>query len=238
MQTADPVPPLDASALAFFLVCWCGYAIVVRRAQSPGTGLMATMHKNRIAWMRQMAMRENRIVDTSIVNTLCNGSAFFASTSLIAIGGAATLLRATDDALRLFADLPLVPSFSRGMWEIKAVGLLVIFGYAFFKFAWSYRLFNYAAILVGATPLPNAPDTAARLAAADRAAEMTVVAGSNFAAGQRAFFFSFAYLGWFLGPLVLIGATLLIAVVVWRRQFRSDALDALTVGSIDEGAMR
>ena len=30
------------------------------------------------------------------------------------------------------------------------IGLAVIFVYAFFKFAWSYRLFNYAAILLGA----------------------------------------------------------------------------------------
>ncbi len=223
------MPPLDAFALAFFLVCWCGYAIMVWRAQRPGIGLMATMHKNRLSWMQQMAVRENRIVDTSIVNTLCNGSAFFASTSLIAIGGAATLLRGTEDALRLFAELPLAPAISRGVWEIKAVGLLMIFGYAFFKFAWSYRLFNYSAILIGATPLPSSPNAEARLAAADRAANMTVVAGSNFAAGQRAFFFSFAYLGWFLGPWVLIGATLLITIVIWRRQFRSAALDALSI---------
>ena len=37
---------------------------------------------------------------------LQNGTAFFASTSLIAIGGALTLLRITDDVMNLFADLP------------------------------------------------------------------------------------------------------------------------------------
>ncbi len=31
-------------------------------------------------------------------------------------------------------------------------GLALIFVYAFFKFAWAYRLFNYGAILIGAVP--------------------------------------------------------------------------------------
>ena len=47
------------------------------------------------------------------------------------------------------------------------VGLSVIFAYAFFKFAWSYRLMNYAAILIGATPNiydPDVPRGRARMA--------------------------------------------------------------------------
>ena len=38
-----------------------------------------------------------RIVDSQIMASLQNGTAFFASTSLIAIGGTLTLLRSTDD---------------------------------------------------------------------------------------------------------------------------------------------
>ena len=38
------------------------------------------------------------------------------------------------------------------LWEAKTIGLAVIFVYAFFKFAWSYRLYNYVAIMLGATP--------------------------------------------------------------------------------------
>jgi uncharacterized membrane protein len=40
------------------------------------------------------------------------------------------------------------------------VGLILIFIYAFFKFAWSYRLFNYVAILLGAMPPSSQRDTA------------------------------------------------------------------------------
>ncbi|MDE2363352.1 MAG: DUF599 family protein, partial [Hyphomicrobiales bacterium] len=50
---------------------------------------------------------------------------------------------------------------------------------------------------------------------------------SHFMSGQRAFFISFAYLGWFLGPLVFMATTALIMIVIYRRQFHSDALAAL-----------
>lgn len=225
MSALLPLP--DLIAVAFFLLAWIGYATLVTRAQDQCEGLMATMHAARHEWMREMETREVRIVDTAIMGSLQNGTAFFASTSLIAIGGAAALLRSTDDVLRMFSDLPFGPDMSRGLWEIKAIGLAIIFGYAFFKFSWAYRLFNYSAILIGATPRASSPDAAARRKAADRAARMTIVAGSNFAAGQRAFFFSFAYLGWFLGPYALVTTTVLIAWVVWHRQFRSAAVAAL-----------
>ncbi|MCC0006371.1 MAG: DUF599 family protein [Methylobacteriaceae bacterium] len=217
----------DAAALLAFLVAWIGYAHFVKRRHNQRPGLNALMNAQRDAWMREMARRDVRIVDTAITSTLQNGTAFFASTSLIAIGGAATVLRSTDDVVRLFAELPFAPAISRGLWEAKTIGLMAIFGYAFFKFGWAYRLYNYSAILIGATPPAASPDAEARETAARRAAGMSTVAGRHFADGQRALFFSFAYLGWFLGPLVFMLTTALIMVVIYRRQFHSDALDAL-----------
>jgi hypothetical protein len=34
-------------------------------------------------------------------------------------------------------------NFGFDAWELKCIGLILVFVYAFFKFAWSYRLFNY-----------------------------------------------------------------------------------------------
>jgi uncharacterized membrane protein len=110
------------------------------------------MNQYRYRWMEQMVVRENRIVDTTILASLMNGTAFFASTSLIAIGGVLTLLRSTDDVLSAMAEMPFGLVTTRFAWEVKVIGLAVIFVYAFYKFAWSYRIFNYAAILVGAVP--------------------------------------------------------------------------------------
>jgi len=106
------------------------------------------------------------------------------------------------------------------------MGLATIFVYAFFKFAWSYRLFNYFAIMVGAAPPPKQKNTAAAKIFAHRAARLCTDAGRSFNRGQRAFFFALGYLGWFLGPLELALATTGVVIVMWRRQFASESRKA------------
>jgi len=222
-----PLPLIDFLALAFFLFAWVGYHFYVDRMSPRKRGLNAMMNTYRIAWMEQMSRREVRIVDTAITGSLQNGTAFFASTSLIAIGGAATLMRGTDDVLKVFSDLPFGLATTRWLWEVKVLGLAAIFGYAFFKFAWSYRLYNYAAVLIGATPPANSPHVEERQRALMRAARMNISAGRHFTRGQRAFFFSFAYLGWFVSPYVFLLTTAGILYITWARQFASDARDEL-----------
>ena len=104
------------------------------------------------------------------------------------------------DMLKIFAEASMGLVADRVLWELKIIGLLVIFGYAFFKFAWAYRLFNFTAILIGATPARADPDAAGRAAMVRRAARMNIAAGAHFTRGQRALFFALAYFGWFLGP--------------------------------------
>jgi uncharacterized membrane protein len=222
-----PLPLVDLVAFAFFIFAWAGYHFYVDMVSPRKRGLNAMMNVYRVSWMEQMSRREVRIVDTAVTASLQNGTAFFASTSLIAIGAAATLLRGTDDVLRVFADLPFGLTTSRWLWEVKVLGLGAIFGYAFFKFAWSYRLYNYSAILIGATPPASSPHVEERQRALMRAARMNIAAGRHFTRGQRAFFFSFAYLGWFVSPYVFLITTAGILYVTWARQFASDARDAL-----------
>ena len=216
---------LDLLALAFFGLGWAGYQLAAERPAGRVRSLNVLMNEQRHRWMEQMVRRENRILDGNINASLQNGTAFFASASLIALGAALTLLRSTDDALHLLSEMPFGLPTSRLAWELKVLGLAVIFTYAFYKFAWSYRLSNHAAILIGAV-VPH-DDPTLRPAEAARAANMNVVAGRHFTRGLQAFFFALAYLGWFIGPWVLIGSTALVLVIVWRRQFASDALDAL-----------
>lgn len=218
---------LDYGALAFFVAAWVGYHMTIEMTTAGGRSLNRLMNAHRRMWMERMLLRENRIVDTTIMASLQNGTAFFASTSLLAVGGALTLFKYTDDVLTIFAEAPFGLATTRLAWELKVTGLAVIFVYAFFKFAWSYRLFNYAAILLGAVPLIGEAGTAEAREAAHRVAAMNTVAGKHFNRGQRAFFFALAYLGWFVGSYVFIGATAAALLVMWRRQFASDAIAAL-----------
>ncbi len=169
-----------------------------------------------VAVERQVEQRENRIVDTQVMNGLQNGTAFFASTSMIAIGGTLALLQSAERVVAIFADLPLNSAPTRTVWEIKVIGLAMIFGYAFFKFAWAYRLFNYCVILIGALPPARGHDEREAERAIHETVEMNVAAGRHFNRGQRAFFFALAYMGWFLGPLSFIFFTAAVLVAMYR----------------------
>src|SRR6185436_15757926 len=221
---------VDVVALAWFIGAWAIYSAILSLTEKRRQGLNSEMHKYRDIWMSQMLAREMRMVDAQIVAALQNGTAFFASTSLIAIGGALTLLRSTDEILQVVASLPFGIRSTAVQWETKTIGLAVIFVYAFFKFAWSYRLYNYVAIMVGATPPAAEKDTPAAKTHIARVGALCEVAGRHFNRGQRAFFFALGYLGWFISPWLLMATSLAVAAVLWRRQYNSDSRQAVLGG--------
>jgi uncharacterized membrane protein len=216
--------PLDLAALVFFVLCWASYHIALESTAFSGKSLNRMMHDVRRQWMERMIRRDIRIVDTQIMASLQNGTAFFATTSIFAIGGSLALLRSADDLVRITNDLPITTQMiDRGIWELKAGGLVVIFIYAFFKFSWAYRLFNYTAIMMGSAPPAEEADTPEARHVVTRTAAMATAAGRHFNRGQRAFFFALAYLGWFVSPWLLIAATTAVMMVMAWRQFLSDA---------------
>ena len=218
---------VDILAVSFFVIEWVAYGFTLEHTAYGRNSLSSRMNAYREVWARRLLDREARMVDMQVVISLQTGTAFFASTSLLAIGGGLALLRATNDALAVLSKLPIDISPSPALWEMKCVGLILIFIYAFFKFAWSYRLFNYVAIMVGAMPLTSERDTAEAEAHVLRTARLFESAGRHFNRGQRAFFFALGYLGWFVSPWVLFFTTALVVVVTWRRQFASNAWRAM-----------
>src|ERR1700738_3400656 len=218
---------VDILAVGFFILEWTVYAVTLEHTAYGRDSLSARMHVYREIWIRRMLDRETRMVDTQIMASLQNGTAFFASTSLLAVGAGLALLRSTSEALGVLGELPIDLRPSPALWEIKCVGLILIFIYAFFKFAWAYRLFNYVAILIGAMPQAKQRDTAEAEAHVIRTTGLFEAAVRHFNRGQRALFFALGYLGWFVSPWVLFVTTALVVIVTWRRQFASDAWRAV-----------
>ncbi|MER9585055.1 DUF599 domain-containing protein [Mesorhizobium sp. M0276] len=219
----------DLAALAFFLIAWLLHTLASDGKLISRVSLTTAMNAQRQAWMRTMAEREIRIVDTAIMSGLQQGTAFFASSSLIAIGGCFALLGASDRVLEVLSDLPLGGAPSRAAFQIKVFGLVLILAFSFFKFGWAYRLFNYCTILIGAVPIPHgeASRNPVTETAVWRATQMNMLAGKHFNAGLRGVFFSIGYLGWFVDPMVFVLSTLLLLAVLVRRQFFSAARQAV-----------
>ncbi|WP_296081229.1 DUF599 domain-containing protein [uncultured Agrobacterium sp.] len=217
---------MDYAALVIFLVLWVSYAYVTTaRSPFPRTSLNQAMAERRRQWIYNSMTRDLKMIDTQIMAGLQNGTAFFASTSIFAIGGCFALLGATDRVESVFRDMPFVYYGGRTAFELKVIGLTFLFGYAFFKFGWSYRLFNYCTILFGGMPMMH--EANADRKAAERAAEnvirMNVIAAKNFNDGLRTFFLSIGYLGWFINAYVFIVMTVVIIIALLRRQFYSEA---------------
>ncbi|MBN9061087.1 MAG: hypothetical protein BGP06_00825 [Rhizobiales bacterium 65-9] len=218
---------LDMIALAWFAIAWLGYSFLIDRAPHGAGSLNAHMIGYRHRWMRAMLTRDNRIVDMQVNMQLQQGAGFFASTSFIAIGACVTLLGATEKALDVIQATSLIEKPSRVLWEVKTIGLALFFVYAFFKFGWAYRLFNYGAIMIGAAPKYEGDVTPEMEKLADRAARLNAIAAGHFNKGQRAFFFSLGYLGWFVSPWLFMAGTAAVLFVLYRRQFWSDSFRAL-----------
>ncbi|MFT4121796.1 DUF599 domain-containing protein [Bradyrhizobium sp.] len=218
---------VDIAAIGFFAIEWLVYAVTLEHSAYGRDSLSARMNRYREVWVRRLLERETRMVDMQIMASLQNGTAFFASTSLFALGGALALLHATNDAITILAKLPVDLSPTPALWELKCVGLALICVYAFFKFAWAYRLFNYVAILFGGMPPAAQRDTPEAEAHVIRTSRLFESAGRHFNRGQRAFFFALGYLGWFVSPWVLFVTTAAVVIVTWRRQFASSAWVAM-----------
>jgi uncharacterized membrane protein len=229
MESSMAFSRIDLFAGLFFLAVWVGFSYLSHGRKLSRVSLNWLMNRERARWMDTMMTRELRVIDTSVLAGLQQGTAFFASTTVFAIGGCFALMNASDQVISVFRSLPVSLPSSRSMFELKAAGLLLIYSYAFFKFGWSYRLQNYCTILVGAVPLVlNGENPNEKVkAAAKKAFHFNSLAGRHFNAGLRAVFFSIGFMGWFAGPLVFIFSTIFILIVLLRRQFYSRARAAL-----------
>jgi uncharacterized membrane protein len=213
-----PFTPLDVAALAFLLISWVW---IGWRIENPPTGnpsVSVLMVGYRREWMRQFITRQPRIFDAGIMDSLRQGTTFFASACMIAIGSGAALLGNTERLAGLANDLALgqAPEL---LWEAKLLTVLMFVTNGFLKFVWSHRLFGYCAITMASVPNDVAdPLTPHR---AQQAAELNIAAAKSYNRGLRAIYFALGTLPWLLGAVPLILATCFTLAVLWRREFGS-----------------
>lgn len=211
---------LDGAAFGFFLVSWWTMGWLIDASPWHSRSLSAAMKAHRREWMKRMAHREVRLIDANIVTGLQQATSFFASTALLAVGAGFGLLTAADTIIGAFQMSVAHISIDRGAFYVKTAFLMGLFAYAFFKFGWAYRLFNYSAVMLAATP--DASDPTAETAAA-ATAEMNIQAASEFTHGLRAFFLAIAVLAWFIAWWTFVLATVVIVGALVNRQYGTSA---------------
>ncbi|MFO1127540.1 MAG: DUF599 family protein [Rhodospirillales bacterium] len=217
--------PLDLIALAVFFGVWIGYSTLLDGRYRRPSSINTNMIRVREAWMRGTLKRGLRMMDSMLIGHTIHSASFFASTTIILLAG---LIGVLGSAERIHAAaLSLATPFGRGpqaLFEIKVLLLIAIFVYAFFKFTWAIRQFNYFCGILGSAPEADEPQNPAM------APEMTIVLSHavwQFNAGIRAHYFALGALGWFLHPVIFMVMTALIPVLLTRRQLYSPTQAAL-----------
>lgn len=219
---------LDLTALAFFALAWIliGWLIENPPKRRPSVSLLMNAHRR--DWMVEMVTRQPRMFDSQVLGLMRQGTAFFASTSMLAIGGGLALIGNPKPLVEVAGDLSLINA-PQIVWELKLILVLLCLAHAFMKFVWSHRLFGYCAILMAAVP-NDASDPRAYPRAA-QAAEVSITAARAFNKAMRATYFSLAAAAWLLGALPLIVATALTVAMLFRREFASQSRTALIEGA-------
>ncbi len=223
------LPWIDWVAVATFFCGWAGYAYFARqRSGSKGSVLGATNAVRR-QWMLQTTYREVRVIDGVVIQSLSSSPSFFASTTILIIGGLLAVL-GSDKANELVRDLPFAARTTVLIFDMKLILLLGIFVYVFFRFTWSMRQYTFGALLVAAAPEAERfiSEGLSREAFADRAGRVVGLAAETFNDGLRGYYFAFAAIGWFFSPIVFMLATLGVVYILYQREFRSEVLSVLT----------
>ena len=208
---------MDLFAVILLFTAWLltGWFTEHPPARRPSVSVL--MNDYRRDWMREFVTRDPRIFDATVVDSLRQATAFFASASLIAIGGGVALLGNAALVKGLAQQLAL--DEGAVTVELKLIVMLTFLANALLKFIWANRLFGYCSVMMAAVPNDPADPHAYHRAA--QAAEVNIAAARSFNRGLRAIYFALAALGWLAGPMALIAATVFTAGILVRREFAS-----------------
>jgi uncharacterized membrane protein len=229
LRALSLLPWTDWVALALFFPAWAGYAIFARRRIGTRPSVLAATNRVRRQWMLQTTYREVRVLDGVVIQNLSTSPSFFASTTILIIGGLLAVLGTADKASELIRDLPFAARTTALVFDLKLLLLLAIFVYAFFRFTWSMRQYTFGALLIAAAPEASrfVEEGLSREAFADKAGRIVGMAAETFNDGLRAYYFAFAAIGWFFSPLIFVGATIGVVYILYQREFGSDVLSIL-----------
>jgi len=227
------LPWTDWVALVFFFGGWAGYATFAKRRSTQQPSVLDTTNRIRRQWMLQSTYREVRVIDGIVIQSLSTSPSFFASTTILIIGGLLAVLGTTEKASELVREIPFAARTSVLVFDLKVVLLLGIFVYTFFRFTWSMRQYTFGALLVASVPERDLLNELAeqgeamRQAFAERAGRVVAMAAETFNDGLRGYYFAFATLGWFFSPVIFGLATAGVIWILYQREFRSEVLEAL-----------
>ena len=214
----------DAAAAGFLIIAYFLLGWWIEHPPKSRPSVTKIMSENRREWLRVFITRDPRIFDSQIMGSLRQGTAFFASTCIFAIGGVFALIANTDPLRGVAAeistdDIPIV------VWQVKLGLVALMLTNGFLKFVWANRIFGYCSVMMAS--VPNDPNDSDAVVRAMKAAELNIRAAINFNRGLRSMYFALGGLAWLGGSTAFLIATGAVIWLVWSREFASLPRDIL-----------
>ena len=227
--------PLDIISVIFFFISWISYTVYTRRVAKKRDSLSSVLYRFRKEWVQKLSENGMSEVDAEMLATLERQVSFFASTSLLILATLVTVLGTSSDAFVNISSSSFIVNASKEMIQLKLLLLIFIFTYAFFTFTWSIRQYGFCFTIFGSTfrtvKYYQDHDNAKRVHNEQRdlvhLAKLLDRAGHSYNYGLRAYYFALAAMTWFIHPAFFIFSLALTVIVLYRREFKSSALQAM-----------
>jgi len=182
-----------------------------RISKVPESSVHALNVSIRERWVKRVMEGSN--MEILAIQTLRNSvmaSNFMASTAILLVIGTINL----SDKIGTWSvqwQPELVTQHMAWLWQLKLGLLLLVFAIAFYCFSMAIRFFNHVGYMINLREEPSSAQDNFK-----QTCNYLNRAGSYYALGNRAFFFSLPIMMWFLGPIFLLIATLLLIAGLGR----------------------
>jgi uncharacterized membrane protein len=182
----------------------------VRLRQDPLYTIQAYHQHVRRRWARLVLSDPSQaILGVQTLRNSTMGATFLASTVLLLLGGALSLVGRPDALGSLWPGIELEASRHPLVWSAKVLLLVADLFVAVFAFVMAIRLYTHLGYQVSVPP-----ETDPQGASADRVVAMLDRAGTLFSLGLRACYLAMPAVLWLFGPLPLVLSTAVLVVVM------------------------
>jgi uncharacterized membrane protein len=198
---------MDVGAAVLCALLLVGYEWQVRRQRD---SLPSLNNAARSAWIEFVMAKGDAILVIQTLRNTTMAATFLASTALLVVIGVINIAGQTGSLAGFWHALDVHPESYPALWMAKLLAIIFLLLAAFFFFTNSIRLLNHVGYLA------SLPDNPKRVLQPDAVARIFNQAGSYFALGFRAYYFSVPAFMWLFGPFFVAAATLLLLVALAR----------------------
>src|SRR5215510_12057850 len=104
-KVINVLPWPDWLAVVWFFAAWAAYAGFARTRSKSEMSVLAVTNRLRHLWMLQTTTRDVRVIDGIVIQSLSTSPSFFASTTILIIGGLLALLGTSERATDLVREI-------------------------------------------------------------------------------------------------------------------------------------